>query len=95
MSFPSQNGRPFTRAGIEVLAPNQNGVYGLYRSDAWVYVGRATCIRTRLLSHFNGGNPAITKERPTHFYTSVTTNDEAVEKSLIIKLNPIANKKIG
>jgi hypothetical protein len=94
MPFPQQTSQPFTKAGIEWLSTNQNGVYGLFRSDAWIYVGRGD-IRARLLSHLNGDNPAITKERPTHYVTLVTSNDEVMEKSLILELRPIANKKVG
>jgi hypothetical protein len=92
--FPQQTSQPFTKAGIEWLAPNQIGVYGIFRSDAWIYVGRGD-IRARLLSHLNGDNPDITKERPTHYVTLVTPHDEAMEKSLIVELHPIANKKVG
>ena len=94
MPFPTQTPRLFTKAAIEVLNPNQNGVYGIYRQDRWIYVGRGD-IRDRLLSHVAGNNPAITAERPTHFVTMVTPNDEAIERQLIIELLPVANKKIG
>ena len=94
MPFPNQTPREFTKAGIEVLNPNQNGVYGIYRADAWVYVGRGD-IRTRLLAHLNGDNPRITREKPTHYVTEVTASDEAREKTLIVELNPIANRKVG
>ena len=94
MPFPSQTPLPFTKAAIEVLNPNQNGVYGIFRQDCWIYVGRGD-IRDRLLSHVAGNNPAITAQRPTHVVTMVTPNDEAIERQLIIELTPVANKKIG
>lgn len=94
MPFPSQTSRVFTRASIEELNPNQNGVYGIFRQNAWIYVGRGD-IRDRLLSHVAGNNPAITAERPTHYVTMITTNDVTVERQLILELTPLANKKIG
>jgi hypothetical protein len=94
MPFPAQDSRPFTKAGVEWLKPNQNGVYGIFRADAWIYVGRGD-IRTRLLDHLGGGNPNITKERPTHYVAEVTTNDVAREAALIAELQPLANKKVG
>jgi len=36
MPFPKQDPRPFTKAGIEILSPNQMGVYGIFRSDVWI-----------------------------------------------------------
>jgi hypothetical protein len=94
MPFPKQDLLPFTKEGIERLNPNQNGVYGIFRSDAWIYVGRGD-LRTRLLAAFSGENPRITRERPTSFVTLVTTNDIEMEKVLILELNPIANQKVG
>jgi hypothetical protein len=94
MPFPAQTPRLFTKAAIEVLNPNQNGVYGLFRQDHWIYVGRGD-IRDRLLSHVARNNPAITAQRPTHFVTMVTTNDVVAERQLIVELQPLANQKVG
>ncbi len=94
MPFPTQTPRLFTKAAIELLNPNQNGVYGIFRHDRWIYVGRGD-IRTRLLSHFAGNNPAITAQGPTHFVAMVTRNDETIERQLILELQPVANRKVG
>lgn len=94
MPFPAQNSRSFNVATIESLSPNQTGVYGILRDDAWIYVGRGD-IRTRLLDRVNGGNPRITREKPTRFVFEVTQNDVAREKTLILELDPIANQKVG
>jgi len=94
MPFSQQTPREFTKAGIEWLNPNQTGVYGIFRSGTWIYVGRGD-IRSRLLDHLNGGNPRITKEKPTHYVAEVTSNNEAREKTLILELNPVANQKVG
>ncbi len=94
MPFIKQDPRPFTKQGIEILNPNQNGVYGIFRNDTCVYVGRGD-IRARLLDHLSGGNPRITRERPTHFFAELAQNDVAREKELIIELNPLANQKVG
>jgi hypothetical protein len=94
MPFPKQDPRPFTKEGIEWLNPGQNGVYGIFRAGLWVYVGRGD-LRARLLSHFNGENPRITRERPTHYVTLVTQDDVGQEKALILELNPVANQKVG
>lgn len=94
MPFPQQEPRSFTKAGIEWLKPNQNGVYGIYRSDRWIYIGRGD-IRARLLSHLNGGNPLILAQRPTHFVTVVTPNDVELEKRLILECQPLVNQKVG
>lgn len=93
MAF-AQNVGAFTRANVEALNPNQIGCYGLYRSDAWVYIGRGDT-RARLLAHLNGDNPCITREKPTSWVDVVTSDDAAEEKRLIIQYNPICNRKVG
>lgn len=93
MAFANQP-RAFTRANVEALNPNQIGCYGLYRQDAWVYIGRGD-IRARLLAHLNGDNPCITREKPTSWVDVVTSDDENEEKRLILQHQPICNKKVG
>jgi hypothetical protein len=94
MPFPTQTPRPFTREGIEALAPNQKGVYGIYRPNLWIYVGKGD-LRANLLAHFNGDNPDILKPGPTNFVTELTANMDAREKQLIVELKPVANKRVG
>jgi hypothetical protein len=67
---------------------------GLFRDNTWIYVGRGD-IRTRLLEHLNGGNPCITRQKPTHWVDVVTSNDGPEEKKLILEFDPICNQKIG
>jgi hypothetical protein len=71
------------------------GVYGLFVSQrGWVYVSKED-IRRRLLDHLNGGNPCITRNNPTHWVDVVTDNMDAVERALILELNPSCNQKVG
>lgn len=96
MGFTEQDPRPFTKERVESLNANQNGVYGLYNSNDWVYVGKSNDIRGRLLDHLNGDNPCITKESPTHWVDELVNGDaSAREKELILELNPTCNKKVG
>jgi hypothetical protein len=94
MPFPNQSPRLFTKAGIEVLNPNQIGCYGIFREGVWIYVGRGD-IRSQLMAHVNGDNPRITRENPTHYVTVVTTDDVQLEKALTLELKPVANQKVG
>jgi hypothetical protein len=94
MPFPQQQPRSSTRAGIEVLSPNQHGCYGIFRDGVRVYVGKGD-IRARLLDHLNGGNPRITRERPTHYVAVVTADMDNEEKRLILALDPTANRRVG
>ena len=84
MPFPEQTPRVFNRANIEAITPNQKGCYGLYKPGLWIYVGKADCIRKRLLDHLGGDNPCITGQAPTHWVDVVTNNNVAEEKRLIV-----------
>ncbi len=94
MPFPKQNPRAFTRSNVEAIKPNQMGCYGLFKEGVWVYVGKGD-IRERLLAHFNGDNPRITREHPTHWVDVVTSDYDNEEKRLILELDPVANRKVG
>ena len=90
MPFPSQSeGKTFTRVNIEALNPNEMGVYGLYNSSRWVYVGSGE-IRQRLLDHLTN-NPCITSARPTHWVDEATDNYIGRAKQLIRELSPLCN----
>jgi len=93
MPFPTQTSQPFTRVGVEWLAPNQSGVYGIFSANTWIYIGKADDLRARLLQHL--GNADILKHQPTHYVTMVTTDGDNAERALIIELRPVANRRIG
>jgi hypothetical protein len=86
MPFPKQTPREFTRVNVERISLNQMGVYGLFRKNGWVYIGKGN-IRDRLLKHLNGDNPRITEEHPTHFVSEVTQYMDVRE--------PVANRRVG
>ena len=94
MPFPQQEPGLFTRDGTEKLDPNQYGCYGLFRQNFWVYIGKGD-IRARLLDHFNGDNPCITRERPTHWVAELTENADEREKELILEFQPVCNQRVG
>ena len=91
LPFPSQSkGRTFTRVNIEALNPNEMGVYALYNSRRWVYVGSGE-IRQRLLDHLTD-NPCITSARPTHWVDETTDHYIVRKRQLIRELGPLCNQ---
>ena len=77
------------------LAPFAAGVYGLYTTAQWVYVGESEDIRRRLTEHLNSDNPCITLAQPTHhIYELVSGGQQARrqrEAQLIAELSPTCN----
>ncbi len=94
MPFLAQTPGDFTRAGILRLSGHQMGVYGLYRTGVWIYVGKGD-IRERLLAHLGGDNPEITTAGPTNWVAEVTPNMDQRERELIAELGPVCNHQIG
>ena len=86
--------RPYTKQNIYSLSKGQIGVYGIYKTAGWIYVGRGD-IRARMLAHFDGDNTCITNANPGGWYAEVTTNSEAREKQLIEELKPSCNEKVA
>lgn len=94
MAFPAQIPQSFEEHAVRALNPGQLGVYGLYNSVGWVYIGKGD-IRERLLAHLRGDNLLILAYGPTHFVASVTPYLDWEEKRLIAELRPAANQRVG
>lgn len=94
MPFTQQTVRSFTRSDIESLKEGLNGVYGLFKPNTWVYIGKGD-LRNRLLAHLNGDNPCITREKPTSWVAEVTNNADRREIELLRELTTACNQRIG
>src|SRR5262245_39313051 len=76
---------PFT--GIMIaLAPQEAGVYVLWRESDMIYVGRAaggrSTICSRLIDHYSGLNGPCT-QRATHYGWEISPNPEQREVELL------------
>jgi hypothetical protein len=95
MPFVQQTPRSFTQQYVEVLKPNQIGVYGLFKQNVWVYIGKGD-IRQRLLAHLNGDNTRIVAYAPTYWVDELTDGDPSNrERQLIVECQPICNQRVG
>jgi len=91
--FSKQTPRAYTRANVFALGEDQIGVYGLFRKNDWIYIGKGD-IRQRLLDHLNGDKPCITKAMPTHWVAELWPKPDARMSQLINELKPSCNKKV-
>jgi hypothetical protein len=83
--------RPYTRQNIEILNPNQNGIYGIFKGDDAIYIGSGD-IRERMLSHINGDNRCITQNTPNQWTAEIVSGDPTPrEGALIQEYNPPCN----
>lgn len=94
MPFKVQIPRVFDRANVASLEPGLTGVYGLFRGDVCVYIGRGK-IRERLLGHLDGDNHCVLLAGPTRWMGEVTGGDASErQKTLIAELNPLCNRRV-
>jgi hypothetical protein len=91
MPFPDQPRRPFTREEVERLTKGLRGVYGLFRGDTCVFVGKGD-LRDRLLGHLGTGYTeqarCIAKSSPTHFLVEETEDFIVRHMGLVVEYQP-------
>lgn len=93
MPFASAANFPFTENGIAKYAPRGSGVYGIFNSTEWIYVGESKDMEARLFAHLRGESeqsPCILRQKPTGYVFE--TCDAAArtdrESGLIRELRP-------
>lgn len=87
----------FNRQSILANAPAISGVYAVFNSQRWIYVGEGRDIRARLLAHSNGDNRCITQLNPTGFQLEQWPAHQGVARQdeLILALRPACNQRLG
>jgi|SRR5208337_2814010 len=97
MPFSTKGGYAFSETGIATYAPRGSGVYGIFNSTTWIYVGEAGDMEARLYAHLRGESDQsgrIARQNPTHYvFESIDAgNRKARETALIQELDPVCNR---
>lgn len=97
MPFANNTGYDFTEIGIATYAPRESGVYGIYKSGEWIYIGEAKDMEARLYEHLrkeSEQSARIWKRNPTGyvFERCDATKRKDREAALILELSPTANR---
>ena len=92
-----QPSNSFTRSTILANAPASSGVYALFTSQTWIYVGETGDIRARLIQHLDGDNSCISRLNPTGFQYELSLSHQRVARqdALIVGLKPECNQRLG
>ena len=92
MPWQNNGGWTLNEASVKASAPAQSGVYALYTSQKWVYIGESQDIRNRLLEHLR--DDRIMRHGPTSFSYELhpASSRVARQDALIAELNPSANR---
>ena len=97
MPFEKNNSAfTFDEKGIATYAPRQSGVYGIYNSSKWIYIGESKDIEGRLYEHLRGESEQsarILRHNPTGYsFESCDARTRMTrETELIAELRPVAN----
>jgi len=96
MPFNSAIGFDFTEKGIATYAPRESGVYGIYNSGEWIYIGEAKDMEARLYEHLrkqSDQSARIWRRDPTSyiFERCDAKSRTAREAELIRELLPTCN----
>lgn len=78
---------------VREKAPNASGVYSLYTSQRWVYVGESDDIQQSLFRHLNEPSACMARCGPLSFSfkTAPTAERVARQHALIVELVPTCN----
>ena len=88
---------PFTRYGINTHAYSSSGVYAIYADGVWLYVGKSSDMRARLLEHESGASDQsgcikLHGANLFSFEVQFSPERERREDELIRRYNPICNR---
>ncbi len=97
MPFSSTTGFTYSEQGIASYAPRASGVYGIYNSSEWIYIGEARDMEARLYEHIrlqSDQGLRIARRNPTHFIFEGCDEMTRVsrEAQLVRELNPVCNR---
>lgn len=97
MPFANQSRYSFSENGIATYAPRNSGVYGIYNSSEWIYVGEAGDMEASLYEHLrskSNQSACILRRKPTHYVFDNCDEKTRLtrEKVLIQELDPCCNR---
>jgi excinuclease UvrABC nuclease subunit len=92
MPFNRTHAIAFTASNIRSAVPNVPGVYGIFESGAWIYVGESEHLRGRLLEHLADVGHEMHAHHPTHFVYELSDERLPRQNQLIRECAPRCNK---
>jgi len=86
---------PWNQESIVDHVPHASGVYAIFDSQKWIYVGEAADIQIELLRYLNRNSPAFTGSLPIGFRFELVAAAQRVarQEQLISVLRPARNHR--
>ena len=97
MAYENSETYAFAYQAVQAKAPNASGVYTIYSSQQWVYVGESDDIRQSLFRHLNEPDACIARRGPLSFSFEMVPAAERVsrQQALVTALAPACNLATG
>lgn len=84
----------FNPQTVTASGASAGGVFALWRSNRWIYVGESSDVLARLLEYIRGADECISREAPTGFGFELIADAQqraARRATLIQELMPVCN----
>jgi hypothetical protein len=90
MAYEGGETYAFAYLAVQAKAPSESGVYTIYTSQQWVYVGESADIRQSLFRHLNEPDACIARRGPLSFSFEMVPATERVsrQQALVTALAP-------
>ena len=97
MAYEGSETYAFAYQAVQAKAPNASGVYTIYTSRHWVYVGESDDIRQSLFRHLNEPAASMARRGPLSFSFEMAPAGERVsrQQALVAALTPTCNPAMG
>jgi hypothetical protein len=86
---------PFGFQAVRTQAPEASGIYTLYTSRRWIYVGESDDIRQSLFRHLNDTDGCLAQRGPLSFSFEIAPAKERVarQRALVEVLSPVCQSE--
>jgi hypothetical protein len=93
--FTQPNRFAFNASSIKANAPNASGLYGIFNTTQWIYIGEGSDIQHDLLEHLRDTGSCIKRCHPTGFTFELQPGAfRIVRQGLLIReLGTLCNNK--
>ena len=90
MGYEGSETYAFGYLAVREKAPNASGVYTIYTSQRWLYVGESHDIRQSLFGHLNGLSACMKRRGPLSFSFEVVPSAQRLDRHqvLVTALSP-------
>ena len=94
MTSDGDNSYAFGYRAVRERAPSESGVYTIYTSQRWLYVGESDDVKQSLFNHLTEPSACMTRRGPLSFSFELVPPAERVrrQQALVAALEPTCQR---